>query len=680
MRPGKRAQITQHSVENLPPGAIHATAHFANHQHHTAILSSCSNQGVRPPVPTPAAPTTLQEFQQALEEVDQWAINSLNFQDNGDHVAQAIQAGTARAVSDGSYKPADRKHEAHATAGFCLHGSNPHLQIVGDNCTPGYPDQLNSYRAELGGITGIVTVLELLCKLHQINDGSITVGLDNEGAVQKTDQDWPLKPGEPCYDMLTDLRKRIQLLPITVNLHWVKGHQDDHQPTHRLDWWARQNVKMDKKAKKLLHKTRSHPRHVQTFRHQGWSLSHQGRHLAHCRKGQMYHLLTGSAVTKHWQARHEINLEAHSKIYHGAIKLAHKTMPQGKRRWLAKHSTGHCAVGRMMLRRREWTHSKCPVCGADDETATHVLQCQAPAARAQWNKSVQLLSDWMVENSTMPALRETIIYHLHAWSNQTPTPHPPKDTSRRLLQALADQSSIGWSNFMLGRHAKHFADIQQRHFESLGKQNTGLRWASALILKTYDVAWDMWQHRNSVLHNKPNSLFHRDQLQVLDSTIHFEFNKGPLDLLPGDRFLLRSKTATLSKTLTDKQLWVSTITLARAAALETRRQDQLRQQNFQARQRAAFRSYWETLSSNQARLNRNLSRRTQRPTVHSQPPSPLRRERQGLHRWLRTRNPDLDRPNLVLQTRRAPRHRPVSTSGRQTTIATWLHQTDTADA
>jgi hypothetical protein len=33
---------------------------------------------------------------------------------------------------------------------------------------------------------------------------------------------------------------------------------------------------------------------------------------------------------------------------------------------------------------------------------------------------------------------------------------------------------------------------------------TGKRWAIALIQKMWDTAWDLWEHRNGVLHEKDN--------------------------------------------------------------------------------------------------------------------------------------------------------------------------------
>jgi hypothetical protein len=53
-------------------------------------------------------------------------------------------------------------------------------------------------------------------------------------------------------------------------------------------------------------------------------------------------------------------------------------------------------------------------------------------------------------------------------------------------------------------------------------RRTGLRWLTALIQKLWDVAWDMWDHRNRVLHQEHSVA--RD-LQIQD-----EFATGSVGL------------------------------------------------------------------------------------------------------------------------------------------------------
>ena len=84
--------------------------------------------------------------------------------------------GTAIAVTDGSFK------NTLGTAAFTL---QPDLDMRSDthayvmvNQTPGAPQDMDAYRAELGGIFGIIDLANQLCQEHHILSGAITVGCD----------------------------------------------------------------------------------------------------------------------------------------------------------------------------------------------------------------------------------------------------------------------------------------------------------------------------------------------------------------------------------------------------------------------------------------------------------------------------------------------------------------------
>jgi hypothetical protein len=39
---------------------------------------------------------------------------------------------------------------------------------------------------------------------------------------------------------------------------------------------------------------------------------------------------------------------------------------------------------------------------------------------------------------------------------------------------------------------------QEAHYSRIGEMKSSLRWTVALILKLWQVAWNMWEHRNSI--------------------------------------------------------------------------------------------------------------------------------------------------------------------------------------
>jgi hypothetical protein len=51
----------------------------------------------------------------------------------------------------------------------------------------------------------------------------------------------------------------------------------------------------------------------------------------------------------------------------------------------------------------------------------------------------------------------------------------------------------------LQRHISHYwAAVQQSYYDSLGVDNTDLKWATQLLLKLFNTSWDMWELRKGI--------------------------------------------------------------------------------------------------------------------------------------------------------------------------------------
>jgi hypothetical protein len=88
------------------------------------------------------------------------------------------------------------------------------------------------------------------------------------------------------------------------------------------------------------------------------------------------------------------------------------------------------------------------------------------------------------------------------------------------------QDAIGWQSFLEGRPSVGWSEVQHRYYEFLDSRRTGLRWLTALIQKLWDVAWDMWDHRNRVLHDQEHSVARDLQIQQITD----EFATGSVGL------------------------------------------------------------------------------------------------------------------------------------------------------
>jgi hypothetical protein len=130
---------------------------------------------------------------------------------------------------------------------FHSRSTNPN-RITTVNAVPGNPNEQSAYRSKLAGISGSLAITAAVCCIHDINEGSITLGLDGRQALLAAAGDWPLNPARPNFDLITDIRAKVKSLPVSVKWKWVEGHQDDDQSSH-LDEWAKANILVDNIAK-----------------------------------------------------------------------------------------------------------------------------------------------------------------------------------------------------------------------------------------------------------------------------------------------------------------------------------------------------------------------------------------------------------------------------------------------
>jgi len=121
-----------------------------------------------------------------------------------------------------------------------------------------------------------------------------------------------------------------------------------------------------------------------------------------------------------WKERENIPEAAMEYIHWEALKKALANSPQGTQRWILKHSTGLCGVGRMLQRRNYQEHSLCPRCGEQDETTKHVIRCQAVDTRQRWKTGIKAIRQWFITTSTEPDLQHAIFQRLEEWCNNKP--------------------------------------------------------------------------------------------------------------------------------------------------------------------------------------------------------------------------------------------------------------------
>ena len=560
-RVGRTFQL-QHRVQSLPEDAAPANARNGAPNH---LIFEGFDEGpvYEPPLQYPD-PTNYEAMRLSMTEQDLWAVEHILSVDQGSNFATSIQEGTARAVSDGSYK------EGKGSSAYILCGSDETLWVRGLNRSPGAPDIQCPYRSETCGVLGILINTTMTVKLHQVPSGEVEIGFDGESVISKLESEVPIKPSAPHYDLLLRCHEEIKTLRslhIGVKLRHIMGHADDKKGAP-LDWWEQRNVEMDTAAKDYLFTTWDRSPQYPFVGNNVWQLAYRGLPQSRVNKTYLYEQFHSFGIRTYWEGKHKIPHRRFHNINWKASKAALLKHYTGKRRWLTKQATGFAGTGRMMRLRRSWAHSNCPRCAATNEKPAHVLSCPSLGARATWHEGLDALDVWMTKVDTDPDLQSALMSRLRAW------PRPPMEAFETppssIRQALYDQDKLGWYNFLLGRISLQFSSAQDEHYQAIDSQRTGQSWTTQLITELYKITWSMWEHRNFIRHNQPHPDWDPQGTGDLLDRLAWQWDLGPSCLLADDKALFRNyKKAELRDGDPDElALWLEQVQMARDQALK----------------------------------------------------------------------------------------------------------------
>ena len=79
-----------------------------------------------------------------------------------------------------------------------------------------------------------MAVLAILVKHNNILKKTITIVFDCATALKTCAKSDPLSIDMKCFDILQDIRNRVDILPIEVPWRWVEGHQKEKGKI--MDW------------------------------------------------------------------------------------------------------------------------------------------------------------------------------------------------------------------------------------------------------------------------------------------------------------------------------------------------------------------------------------------------------------------------------------------------------------
>ena len=518
--------------------------------------------------------STLVQAKGPLPANMQWAVQDLAFNDeadNGVKSAAAIQSSEgATAVSDGSFK------DALGTACCTLEGDTSQGGVSCPVVVPGRSSDHSAHRSELAGLLGVVVCVHLLCKLHHITSGTVTVACDGLAALRNSmEHEGEVPPTTQHFDLIMAIRTWMKKSPVTWKTKHVKGHQDDKNPMHVLDRWATLNQAMDLRAKARLRQLQADIRqgraHLPSLSIDGepWPMHVNGEKVSKDFVQKFCDHVSGPVALAHWQQEvGRFGQGSREDVDWLAVNDGMKMLPRHRQRWITQQAAGWGGVGKWMLRCGEWPHSKCPRCNEPLEDTEHVLLCKGAGADGAMRNLLEDLRHWLCRKHTQLDTADALVAGLHSWhSGGSAT---SEDWSPELQEVLHRQESLGWRAMLEGLPAKGWADLQQQHFDRSQSRRTGRRWLATVVAELVELSFKMWQHRNDVNDTGETSTV---SLEV-NKAIEAEHVKG-FWMLPADSRQLggKPKQQVLRLALSRRQHWLRSIQAARS------HQDHLKEKN-----------------------------------------------------------------------------------------------------
>ena len=478
---------------------------------------------------------------------------------------QGIRTGTAVAVTDGSFK------DSLGTAAFTLQPGLDHETddnaFVMVNLTPGAPIDMDAYRAELGGIFGIIDLANQLCQEHQIISGTITIGCDCASALTNITRHTPLGSHSPHHDLLSGIRFLISVSPLTWIFHHVRGHQDDHIAYSMLDRWARLNIDMDLLAKMYWQtlSTQLHPPppfSLQPFPGQ-WSIWYNDYRLPSWTTKRAQSLFHRGPSELFWTRRLKCE-HVYTTLDWSCAALALRRTAIHQRLWIPKWLCSTLPIGRNLTLWGQPAHMLlCPRCGADETHRYHVIQCTHADASAIREKHLTELEQFLDTANTEPDLKEGLLSLIKAACADS-TWTPPATSVPLVTQTYLQQTSIGTAYVLDGFLCPSWATTQHAHLLSMGRRTTGTQWMSRVTRRIWQIAWDLWIHRRSVLESTDSANLPAVHLS-LNTSIDLAFQTYSTAIHPPPslaRWFARGPLPLYRESIDWKTRWLEMITSA----------------------------------------------------------------------------------------------------------------------
>ena len=489
--------------------------------------------GALPPINLP--PSTIISFDtiSVTKPTIKWFMKNLTSSPNTFRLRQHLIAGTAYAVSDGSFFPDSRT----GAAAWIVATPDGLEWIQGGGIIPGSPEDQDPYRSELGGQLGLAAFCSGFL-LPTIDKPTLTVACDGKSALSKVFSGRAkLKARHKHIDLISVINELWEDAPFNIVKEHVYGHQDILGRI--LTQLEELNCRVDVLAKEIaLHQILLHtPPPAIAPTSLGFGSIYCSNHLVTGNiQSTLYRHITCKKLIS-WIAYTSdtsINLK-YTDIHWISYRKARKEARFGIKRFITKWLGNSLATGKVMVKRQHRLCSNCPVCATPNEDQLHILTCTSSLTMKYRSELLSDLASWFKSSYTHPSITIFFLKGLKTWF-QNPTHQFSLESDiftgdEDANYILMNQLNLGWYTSLGGFLSPSLITLQQSHYTETSSRKSSLRWATNLTTKLWTITYQLWCHRNDVLHSNDN-LQLLSGFSALKKCISFEHSLGKLSIPP----------------------------------------------------------------------------------------------------------------------------------------------------
>jgi len=454
----------------------------------------------------------MEKFTQMVNSYDPSLVRNIGKIKSKLHLRQlatALQNGSLIGVGDASVALEKIGHAyilESKPANYSMSGVAPVDCVVEDQ---------TSNRGESFTVLALCTLIHALCRVYNLNSGSVTIYCDNMEALRrkKTDMSTFTTLSRRDIDVKMEIEHMILTSPVKFSFQHVPGHADE-DPNFvysRALQQVQRNIDMHNLVTKFMqHPPRELVPTIETpfLPHQNIALLIHKKVISGDIKNHIYMERHGLSMEERLSKHRHINHDFQHIIDWQAIQLAVKKQDTLGKINVAKILHNLWPTMAALEDRGTGVSGICPRCKNTRETVSHVFQCTHRSSTSAFREAIHKFQLKLRKlHTAKPIITAFTEFLLAFHQNRNPVcpvlhfGNPKKyDTLRRVF---LNQQKMGLQAFHIGYISYKWSMVQSLYMQREKKEPMfNVSWSSQIINAIWEFSTYVWTRRCSIVHSK----------------------------------------------------------------------------------------------------------------------------------------------------------------------------------